>query len=136
MSTSFDETSGFTSALPVVHPLDAEMKKLEDAATALACEFGTLVASYKDHAVRVECATIQSSEALLKSTVFLEDQLRSAIMSANGVLDGMVGMSAAVTGLENLLGDVRKVAQDVTLVENALLVAEKEALGQHDLSEE
>ncbi|KAH9598984.1 hypothetical protein LSM04_005167 [Trypanosoma melophagium] len=127
MSNSFDETSVFSSAVPVVHPLDAELKKLEDAAATLSREFGTLVESYKDHTVQAQCATIQSSEALLKSTVFFEEQMRSAIVSANRVLDGMVGMSAAVTGLENLLGDVRKVAQDLTLVENALLAAEKKS---------
>ncbi|RNF22028.1 uncharacterized protein Tco025E_03311 [Trypanosoma conorhini] len=112
------------SSSSVVAPLEFEVTRLEVTAARLAHEFGALVASYEGHAVQAGRATLQCSTALLQGTIFLEEQLREAMASANGVLEGMAGIVAAVKGLEKLLHETQKVARDVSLVEDALKAAE------------
>ncbi|ESL11647.1 hypothetical protein TRSC58_00598 [Trypanosoma rangeli SC58] len=109
---------------PALAPLKGEVAELEGTAARLAQEFEALVVSYEGHAAQAGRATLDSSTALLQGTIFLEEQLREAMTSANGVLEGMTGIVAAVKGLEKLLHETRKVAQDVSLVEGALNLAE------------
>ncbi|RNF08128.1 hypothetical protein TraAM80_02885 [Trypanosoma rangeli] len=118
---------------PTVAPLEGEVAELEGTAARLAHEFEALVVSYEGHAAQAGRATLHSSTALFQGTIFLEEQLREAMASANGVLEGMTGIVVAVKGLEKLLHETRKVAQDVSLVEGALNVAEAARVTNRDI---
>ncbi|KEG13886.1 hypothetical protein DQ04_00731080 [Trypanosoma grayi] len=132
MPTFSDPTMSPSSTPSGVMPLDADVKRLEVSAAGLAREFGELVASYESCAAKAGSATVENSAALLQGVIYLEEQLRGAMTSLNDLLKGMTAMAAAVEGLEGLLNDIRKVAQDVTYVEEALLAAEE---GARQLSE-
>ncbi|EAN88312.1 hypothetical protein TcYC6_0109000 [Trypanosoma cruzi] len=122
--THLDAAASCYLSSPGVTPLEVYLTKVEDAAISLAQEFGALVSSYEEHASRAGRATLECSTALLQGTVFLEEQLREAMALANGVVEGMTGIAAAVKGMEDLLSEARKVAQDVSLVEDAIKAAE------------